>query len=92
MPLYTHVQWVDGDAKHPGRHVLYFVNQQADPMLAIVWNAQHGDYVFDVSDEEALRIAASWGYPLDLAAALAHARVELPKADAQRATSSRNTR
>lgn len=79
VPLFTDVKVVSG------RHALLFVNQQYDWEMMVCWNAALGDYAFDVSHDEARRIAKSWGWEdFDVEKHLAEARVLLPKRDAEK--------
>jgi hypothetical protein len=72
-----------------GRHEMLFVNQQYDYLMYIAWDEERQDYLFNgghLSDAEAIDIARRSGRDnFDPAAALAEARVELPRRDRERA-------
>jgi len=81
MPLFTDILFNEAS----GRHELHFVNQQYDFLMCICWNEEAKDYAFNVSEEEALRIALDWRKDFSVRESLARARKELPERDRARA-------
>jgi hypothetical protein len=78
MAMFTDIQF----DKATGRHEMHFVNQQYDFLMCICWDEAKKGYAFNVSDEEALKIAgSSWGGKFSVSEQLEKARKELPERD-----------